>query len=160
MVREVVEGMLGEVGRQLLYFYEANALPLNLLVLTYGLLMLMAWLALTRIYRHLVVLVAKEIHLSPDVNKDSSFKHIRSTIKIPWKVAVNAATFPLISSQTGFYPIRKSVESVKSILDEDELIKHAIAVLNGEDPRKIMPTYRSMMNKKRTIQAAKRQNHK
>ncbi len=153
MVRVIVEGMLGKIGRQLLFFYEANALTLNLLVLLYGLLMLMAWLALTRIYRHLVVLVAKEIHLNAQVNKDSSLKHIRSTIKIPWKVAVNAARFPIISSQTGLYPVRKSIESVQSILDEDELIIHAIAVLNGENPRKMMPSYRSLLAKKRTIQA-------
>ena len=36
MVRAFVEGMLGEVGRQILYFYEANALVINAVVLTYG----------------------------------------------------------------------------------------------------------------------------
>lgn len=153
MVRVVVEGMLGAVGRQILFFYEAHALTINLIVLTYGLIMLMAWLALTRIYRHLVVLVAKEIHLNPQVNKDSSIKQIRSTIKIPWKVAVNAARFPLISGQTGLYPVRKSVEAVQSMLDEDELITHALAVLNGENPRKIMPSYKRMMAKKRSMLA-------
>ena len=148
-MREVVEGLLGEVGRQILFFYEAHALTINLLVLTYGLIMLMAWLALTRIYRHLVVLVAKEIHLDTRVNKDSSIKQIRSTIKIPWKEVVNAARFPIISGQTGLFPVRKSVESVQSMLDEDELITHAIAVLNGENPRKIMPSYKQMLAKKR-----------
>ncbi len=162
MVRVVVEGMLGAVGRQILYFYEANALSFNLMILTYGLVMLMAWLALTRIYRHLVVLVAKEIHLNPQVNKDSSIKHIRSTIKIPWKIAVNAARFPLISGQAGLYPVRKSVPAVQSMLDEDELISHAIAVLNGENPQKMMPSYRRMISKKRSLltTAAKSKNHK
>lgn len=153
MVRVVVEGLLGEVGRQILFFYEAHALTINLLVLTYGLIMLMAWLALTRIYRHLVVLVAKEIHLNTRVNKDSSIKHIRSTIKIPWKEVVNAARFPIISGQTGLFPVRKSVESVQSMLDEDELIAHAIAVLNGENPRRIMPSYKRMLAKKRASSA-------
>jgi hypothetical protein len=151
MVRVVVEGMLGAVGRQLLYFYEANALTLNLIVLSYGLLVLMAWLALTRIYRHLVVLVAKEIHLNTQVSKDSSLKQIRSTIKIPWKVAVNAARFPLIAGQSGLYPVRRSVKNVQAMLDEDELIAHAIAVLNGENPRKIMPSYSRMLAKKRSL---------
>ena len=162
MVREVVEGLLGEVGRQILFFYEAHALTINLLVLTYGLIMLMAWLALTRIYRHLVVLVAKEIHLNTRVNKDSSVKQIRSTIKIPWKEAVNAARFPIISGQTGLLPVRKSVKGVQSMLDEDELITHAIAVLNGENPRKIMPSYSRMLAKKRSTLASttKRQDRK
>ena len=150
----MVEGMLGSVGRQILFFYEANALSLNLIVLTYGLLMLMAWLALTRIYRHLVVLVAKEIHLNSQINKESTLKQIRSTIKIPWKVAVNAARFPIISGQTGLYPVRKSIGAVQSMLDEDELITHALAVLNGENPRKIMPSYRSMLTKKRSISSS------
>ena len=153
MVRVIVEGLLGEVGRQILFFYEAHALTINLLVLTYGLIMLMAWLALTRIYRHLVVLVAKEIHLDTRVNKDSSIKQIRSTIKIPWKEAVNAARFPIISGQTGLFPVRKSVENVQSMLDEDELITHAIAVLNGENPRKIMPSYKRMLAKKQAYLA-------
>jgi hypothetical protein len=162
MVRVVVEGLLGEVGRQILFFYEAHALTINLLVLTYGLIMLMAWLALTRIYRHLVVLVAKEIHLNTRVNKDSSVKQIRSTIKIPWKEAVNAARFPIISGQTGLFPVRKSVKGVQSMLDEDELITHAIAVLNGENPRKIMPSYSRMLAKKRSTLASttKRQDRK
>jgi hypothetical protein len=154
MVRVVVEGMLGEVGRQILFFYEAHALTINLLVLTYGLIMLMAWLALTRIYRHLVVLVAREIHLNTRVNKDSSIKHVRSTIKIPWKEAVNAARFPIISGQTGLFPVRKSINNVQSMLDEDELITHAIAVLNGENPRKIMPSYKRMLAKKRSMLAS------
>ena len=153
MVREVVEGLLGEVGRQILFFYEAHALTINLLVLTYGLIMLMAWLALTRIYRHLVVLVAKEIHLDTRVNKDSSIKQIRSTIKIPWKEVVNAARFPIISGQTGLFPVRKSIKNVQSMLDEDELITHAIAVLNGENPRKIMPSYKRMLAKKQAYLA-------
>jgi len=162
MVRAVVEGLLGEVGRQLLFFYEAHALTINLIVLTYGLIMLMAWLALTRIYRHLVVLVAKEIHLNTRVNKDSSIKQIRSTIKIPWKEAVNTARFPIISGQTGLFPVRKSVKSVQSMLDEDELITHALAVLNGENPRKIMPSYKRMLAKKRSMLTsdAKRKNPK
>ncbi len=162
MVRAVVEGLLGEVGRQLLFFYEAHALTINLIVLTYGLIMLMAWLALTRIYRHLVVLVAKEIHLNTRVNKDSSIKQIRSTIKIPWKEAVNAARFPIISGQTGLFPVRKSVKSVQPMLDEDELITHALAVLNGENPRKIMPSYKRMLAKKRSMLTsdAKRKNPK
>jgi hypothetical protein len=39
------------------------------------------------------------------------------------------------------------------------MITHAIAVLNGENPRKIMPSYSSMLAKKRSMlaSAAKRQ---
>jgi hypothetical protein len=66
-------------------------------------------------------------------------------------VAVNAARFPLIAGQSGLYPVRRSVKNVQAMLDEDELIAHAIAVLNGENPRKIMPSYSRMLAKKRSL---------
>ena len=150
MVRSFVEAILGEVGRQILYFYEAHALPINMLVLTYGTVMIMCWLTLTRIYRHLVILVAKEIHLNPKVSKDSSVKAITKAIEIPWQVAVDAARFPLISSQSALLPARKSVAAVQKLLTAEEIIAHAVAVLNGkENPRKVFPRFKSVAERER-----------
>jgi len=149
MVREIVEAMLGEVGRQILYFYEAHAAPINLVLLTYGVIMLMCWLTFTRIYRHLVILVAKEIHLSKTVNKDSSTKSIKNQIKIPWQEAADAARFPLISGRAGLIPLRKSVAAMQKMVSAEEVIGHAVAVLNGENPRKIMPRYKSVLEREK-----------
>ena len=150
MVRSFVEAILGEVGRQILYFYEAHAVPINLLVLTYGTLMIMCWLTLTRIYRHLVILVAKEIHLNPKINKDSSLKAIAKAVEIPWQVAVDAARFPLVSSQSALVPARKSVAAVQKLVTAEEIIAHAVAVLNGkENPRKVFPRFKSVAEREK-----------
>jgi hypothetical protein len=149
MVRGFVEQILGKWGRELLYYYEANALTINLLVLAYGTLMIMCWLTLTRIYRHLVIMVAKEIHLNNKVSKDSTQKNIRKAVKIPWETAVEAARFPLISSQSALWPARKSVAAVQKLVTPDEVYAHAIAVLNGENPRKVFPRFKSALEKEK-----------
>jgi hypothetical protein len=158
MVRSFVEAILGEVGRQILYFYEAHALPINMLVLTYGTIMIMCWLTLARIYRHLVILVAKEIHLNPKVTKDSSVKAIKKAVEIPWQAAVDAARFPLISSQAALIPARKSVAAVQKLLTAEEIIAHAVAVLNGkENPRKVFPRFKSVAEREKAKKAREKE---
>jgi hypothetical protein len=136
--------MLGEVGRQMLYFYEANALPINLVLITYGLFLLLSWLTLVRIYRFIVVALAKRIHLHPDLNRKSTVKKIRDTVGIPWQEAVDAANFPLIAPQGALLPKRKSVSTVQFWFDENDIIRDAFAVLDGTDPRRIAPRYSSI----------------
>jgi len=77
MVRSFVEAILGEVGRQLLFAYEANAYWINWVVLAYGVIMFASWLNLVRIYRYLIVEMAKEAHTSDELNRKKSNKKIR-----------------------------------------------------------------------------------
>lgn len=147
MLRPMIEGLLGEFGRQILYFYEANQLVLNLIVLTYGLIMFMSWSTLIRIYRHLVLLIADDIEKNPNLKKKSKVSKIKSEIEIPWQTAVDAAWFPLVANNGGIIPGRKSVAVVQKLFDEDELIAHAKEVLDGAEIRKIMPSYRHMVNR-------------
>jgi len=148
MIRAIIESMMGGIFRSLLTFYEAHAVPLNVIVLVYGLVMFASWLNLVRIYRYLVVAMAKRIHLHPNLSAKSSVKKVAETIPIPWEEAVRAARFPLIGSQVMLVPLPKSVQGVQRILDRDELIAHALEVLNGANPRKIQPTYNMMWKKK------------
>ena len=147
---------MGGLFRSLLSFYEANALPLNLIVLVYGMVMLMSWLNLVRIYRYLVVAVAKQIHLHPSLSAKSSVEKVAELIPIPWEEAVKAAPFPLIGSQVMLLPLPKSAGAVKTIIDPDELIGHALEVLNGTHPLKIQPTFKRMWKKKVAKKDAKR----
>jgi hypothetical protein len=151
----MIEATMGGLFRSLLHFYEANALPLNVIVLVYGLVMLMAWLNLVRIYRYLVVAVAKQIHLHPNLSAKSSVEKVAQLVAIPWEEAVDASRFPLVGSQVMLLPLPKSVAAVKSIVDRDELLGHALEVLNGTHPRKIQPTYNMMWKKKRAKKDAK-----
>lgn len=147
MVRGFVEMMLGEVGRQILYFYEANAWVINSIVLAYGLTMYMSWINLVRIYRHLVVQVAKNTHLDEEHNQKSSVKRIQKNIGIPWEEAIASSPFPLVSRITALVPRRKTVAVLQELLDEKEIISDARDVLKGANVRKLMPNYRTMVKK-------------
>jgi hypothetical protein len=155
MIRSIVEGVLGPLGRQLLYYYEAHALPINLVVLSYGLFMLMSWTTLLRIYRHIIVLLAKQIHEHPNLNRKSTVKHIGDTLAIPWQEAVDAARFPLISRPTSVFPMRKTLTNVQNVIDEKDLILGALEVLKGTHPRRIRPSYIRM--RKQEIEQIKEQ---
>jgi hypothetical protein len=147
MVRSIVETLLGEVGRQILYFYEENALVINIIVLIYGFFMLYSWLNLVKIYRYLVIQVAKEIHLHPKLDDKSKIKSVLKTIDIPWVEVVNKSPFPFVGRIGGLVPKRKTVSSVKNLLIEEDVAKHALEILNGASIKKIMPSYRRMINK-------------
>lgn len=147
MLRALIESLMGEVGRQILYFYEANQLVLNLVVLSYGLIMFMAWSTLIRIYRHMVLLIAEDIKKNPNLKKKSKVSKIKGEIELPWQTAVDAAWFPLVANNGGVIPGRKSVAVMQQLFDEDELIEHALEVLQGTEIRKIMPSYRKMVNR-------------
>jgi len=144
MIRSFVEGILGPLGRQLLFYYEAHALPINLIVLSYGLFMLMAWTTLLRIYRHMIVLLARQIHEHPDLNRKSTVKRISDTLSIPWQEAVDAAQFPLIARPASVFPMRKTVANVQKIIEEKDLVLGALEVLKGTHPRRIRPSYTRM----------------
>lgn len=147
MVRPMIEAMLGEFGRQLLFFYEANQLILNLVVLTYGLIMFMSWSTLIRIYRHMVLLIAKQIEDNPDLGNKSKVGKISKNVAMPWQEAVDGTRFPLVANNGGIFPTPKSVKAIQRLFDEDELIAHALEVLEGENIRKIMPSYRHMLKR-------------
>jgi hypothetical protein len=148
--------MMGGMFRSVLYFYEAHALPLNAIVLVYGLVMLMAWLNLVRIYRYLVVAVAKQIHLNPNLSAKSSVEKVAELIPIPWEEAVKASRFPLIGSQAMLWPMLNSAAAVEKVIDREELLGHALAVLNGTHPLKIQPSFSKMWRKRTAKKNAKR----
>lgn len=146
MVRGFVEMMLGDVGRQILYFYEANALVINILVLGYGFFAFYSWTNLVRIYRYMVTETAKQIHLHEDLNRKSTNKRIRDTVVVPWEQAIDTSPFPFVTRIGGMIPRRKSIKSLQYFLDEKEIVTQALAVLKGQvNPAKIMPSNRRMM---------------
>jgi hypothetical protein len=144
MVRSIIEFLLGEVGRQILYFYEANACLINSFVLTYGVIMFAAWTNLVRIYRFMIITIAKNVHVSEDLNRKSTRKKIRDTAKIPWEDAVEASPMPIVGRMSGLIPKRKTVENLQVLIDEDELIDGALRVLKGEDVRRMAPSSKRM----------------
>ena len=115
MVRAFVEMMLGDFGRQLLYFYEANACAINTIVLAYGVIMFASWNNLVRMYRFLIVEIAKEVHLADDLGRKTTKKQILDSVEIPWEEAIEKANFPYIARMAGLLPKRKTVEESQDI---------------------------------------------
>jgi hypothetical protein len=144
MVRAFIESLLGEWGRQLLYFYEANACIINSVVLTYGVLMFISWTNLVRTYRFLIAEMAKQVHTSEDLNRKSTNKRVRDSVTIPWEEAIDISPFPFISGMSGLLPKRMTVENLQSMLDEKDLADKAIRALKGEHIKRMAPSTRLM----------------
>ena len=139
MVRAAVETLLGGVGRQILFFYEAHSFVINLIVLTYGIILFFSWSNIVKIHRYLVVEIAKQIHTRGDLDKDSSPKKVLKKVHIPWDEAVEKSRFPFVAKMSGLWPKRKSVAALQDILIEFDLAAHALALNNGANIRKISP---------------------
>ena len=147
MVRAFIEGMLGEVGRQILYFYEANALVINSVVLTYGVFIYASWMNLVRIYRFLIVEMATAAHTSEELNRKKTNKKIRDTIGIPWEKAVDQAPFPFIARTGGLLPRRNTVENLKFYFSEKDLADKTLKALQGERIQRMSPSSQKIMQK-------------
>ncbi|MGB2955311.1 MAG: hypothetical protein WBB64_04985 [Anaerolineales bacterium] len=147
MVRSFIEAMLGEVGRQILYYYEANAYWINAIVLIYGVFMFAAWMNMVRIYRFLIVEMAKEAHTSEELNRKKSNKKIREIIGIPWEKAVEQSPFPFLARIGDLVPKRNTVENLKAYFDEKDLADKTLKALQGEKIQKMTPSSRRMLQK-------------
>ena len=147
MVRSFIEAMLGDVGRQILYYYEANAYWINAIVLIYGVFMFAAWMNMVRIYRFLIVEMAKEAHTSEELNRKKSTKKIREIIGIPWEKAVEQSPFPFLARIGDLVPKRNTVENLKAYFDEKDLADKTLKALQGEKIQKMTPSSRRMLQK-------------
>ncbi len=147
MVRSFVEYILGDFGRQILYYYEANAFWINIIILIYGLFMFAAWQNLVRIYRFLIVEMAKEAHTSDELNRKKSNKKIRKIIGVPWEKAVEQSPLPFIARIGDVVPRRNTVENLKIYFDEKDLADKTLRALQGEKIQKMMPSTRKMLQK-------------
>ncbi|NQS92179.1 MAG: hypothetical protein HQ574_07175 [Chloroflexi bacterium] len=145
MVRSFVEAMLGEFGRMLLFTYEANAYWINWIVVVYGIIMFASWMNLVRIYRYLIVEMAKGAHTSDELNRKKSNKKIRKIIGIPWEKAVESSPFPLIARIGDLVPKRKTVENLQNYLEEKDLADKTLKALQGEKIQRMAPSTRRMM---------------
>lgn len=147
MVRAFIEAMLGEVGRQILYYYETNAYWINVIVLIYGVFMFAAWKNMVRIYRFLIVEMAKEAHTSEELNRKKSNKKIRKIIGVPWEKAVEQSPFPFLARIGDLAPKRNTVENLQGYFDEKDLADKTLKALQGEKIQKMMPSSRRMLQK-------------
>jgi hypothetical protein len=147
MLRPFIEAILGEFGRQILFAYEANAYWINWIVLAYGAVMFASWTNLVRIYRFLIVEMARDAHLSEELNRKKSNKKIRKIIGVPWEKAVEQAPFPYVARIGSLLPKRKTVENLQLMLDEKDLADKVLQALQGARIQKMMPSTRKLIQR-------------
>lgn len=147
MVGPFIEALMGDVGRAILYFYQDNSLIINVIVLTYGLFMFIAWKNLLRIYRFLIVEMAKAAHTSEELNRKKSNKKIRKIIGVPWEKAIETSPFPYIARIGALVPKRKTVENLQLLFDEKDLADKALKAIQGAKIQKMIPSNRLMLKR-------------
>ena len=130
MVGPFLEALMGDAGRAILYFYQANELMINSTILVYGLFMFLCWNNLLRIYRFLIVEMAKSAHLSDDLNRKKSNKKIRKIIGIPWEKAIEVSPFPYIARIGALSPKRKTIENLQLLFNEKDLADKEVVHYN------------------------------
>lgn len=156
MIRSFIEAMLGDFGRQLLYIYEANAFIINSVIVIYGLFMFLAWNNLVRVYRFLILEVAKTVHLDEELDRKSTNKRIRDTVMIPWDKAVEVAPFPFIGHVGALLPKRMSVENLQLYFEEKEIVDRAMKLLKGTHIKRLTPSSRRIGERLRSLRRGER----
>jgi hypothetical protein len=156
MVGPFLEAFMGDLYRSILYFYQDNSLILSSIILAYGLFMFAAWNNLLRIYRFLIVEMAKDAHTSEELNRKKSNKKIRKIIGVPWEKAVEASPFPFIARIGALVPKRKTVENLQLLFDEKELADNVLKALQGARIKRMIPSTRKML-KRETDQREEKQ---
>ncbi|RLD03711.1 MAG: hypothetical protein DRI65_12305 [Chloroflexota bacterium] len=147
MVGPFLEAFMGDLYRSILYFYQDNSLILSSIILAYGLFMFAAWNNLLRIYRFLIVEMAKDAHTSEELNRKKSNKKIRKIIGVPWEKAVEASPFPFIARIGALVPKRKTVENLQLLFDEKELADNVLKALQGARIKRMIPSTRKMLQR-------------
>lgn len=147
MVGPFIEALMGDVGRAILYFYQDYALPINTIILIYGVFMFYSWNNLLRIYRFLIVEMAKGAHTSDELNRKKSNKKIRKIIGVPWEKAVETSPFPYIARIGALVPKRKTVENLQLLFDEKDLADKTLKALQGAKIQRMMPSNRVMLQR-------------
>lgn len=132
MIYALIETYLGPIGAAALHFYQEYALPINSLVVLYGLVIVLSWTNLVSIRKRIVGSIAAQILQSPDLHAGSKVKRVVKEVDIPWQAAVDDVRFPLVARQAAFWPKRKSVEAVQALLPAEDLAKLALELLASQ----------------------------
>ena len=156
MVGPFLEALMGDAGRAILYFYQANELIINSIILMYGLFMFLSWNNLLRIYRFLIVEMAKSAHLSDELNRKKSNKKIRKIIGIPWEKAIEISPFPYIARIGALIPKERQLKIYNCCLTKKIWQTKRLKALQGAKIQRMMPSNREMLQREMDQRKEKR----
>jgi len=120
-----IDTFLGVWGRAAVDFYAANALPINLVVVAYGVL-LVTWHRRLRPYRDAAVEQAGRI-LARGGSKQGTHVHDRVSAGIDWERVAAVGPGRLVAGRWRLWPIRASATSLPPLLPIAELCRDAEA---------------------------------
>lgn len=119
-----VKSKTGVWGPALLDLYFQNSGWINAIVVAYGLLLLLSWQNLSRISDSLVDQILEQAR-GIDVTKGKGNKpkivHL-SDFKLSWEGAFVSSKFPFIAKQAGLVIRRSTLENVRALISDRDLI--------------------------------------
>ncbi len=143
MVRAFIEAMLGPIGVQVLRFYEANSLSINLIVVSYGLVMVLSWTNLVNIRKRLIQAMVAQMRQKPHITPETAVKRVLREVEIPWEAVGRQMWFPLVARQMALWPRRITAETLQALLPAEELATQALEAL-AQEGREAPPEHPSV----------------
>ena len=124
---EWVKSKTGDWGPVILEFYFQNAGWINAIVVAYGILLLLSWQNLSRVCDSLVDQIldqAREIEVK-NGKRNKPITVPLSHFSLSWDQAFESSRFPFIAKQTGFLIRRSSLENVRTLIVDRDLIQRS-----------------------------------
>jgi hypothetical protein len=137
MIRAIIESMMGQWGRSLMYFYDEYSLWINLVVVLYGIWVVMSWANLKKIRKFILVAIAAQLRNRHENSTGPLSKKELASLVIPWESSMQQARFPFIARQSAFLPRRLSMEQVKEMLPVDDMAAEALKILQGKSKQRV-----------------------
>jgi hypothetical protein len=133
MFRAIIESVLGEWGRAILYFYDEYSLWINLVVVIYGMWVVLSWVNLKNIRKPLISSIADQLRSRPEISSKTLSKKQLNSLVIPWESAVRQSRFPYVARQNAIVPRRVTVTQIQALLPIADLVAEAWELMNRQE---------------------------
>lgn len=130
---EWVKGQTGIWGPSLLDLYLQNAGWINAVFLVYGVVLLLSWQNLSRIYDSLVAQIVEQAKVNNKSGKKRKKTVHLSDFHLSWEEAIRSSRFPFVARQMGFLIYRSTPEKIRALITDRELVQHCAARMKQMD---------------------------
>jgi hypothetical protein len=124
---EWVKSKTGVWGPVLLDIYFQYAGWINTIVVAYGFLLLLSWRNLSRMSDYLVDQILEQAKVMKDRKENGGEQKVvhLSDFSLSWEQAFASSNFPFIANQTGILIRRSSLENVRTLIEDRDLIQRS-----------------------------------
>lgn len=127
-----VKSQTGDWGPALMDAYIDNSFWINALVLLYGLLLLLAWQNLSRITDVLIEQMVEQAIARGKTGRTGAKDRVVHfhEFDLSWQQASASSKFPFIARQTGILIRRNTLNNLRALITERDLIQRSARRLN------------------------------